>query len=224
MATLLLRLQAPMQSWGISSHFSVRDTCREPTKSGVIGLICAALGRSREQSLHDLVSLKMGVRVDREGKLMKDYHIAQDVYKATGGSPKTAEPSNRYYLSDAVFLVGLEGEGALLRKIQNAIQNPTWFIYLGRKSFLPSRSVFLPDGYQEKGLLEALQEYPLLTSPNAERLRVFMEDQNGPILRNDVPISFAERRFRSRNIHVLYIDHSGEIIEEFSHDTFETES
>ena len=48
--TLLLRLKAPMQSWGVSSRFSIRDTGKEPSKSGVIGLFCAALGISRDEA------------------------------------------------------------------------------------------------------------------------------------------------------------------------------
>ena len=48
MATLLLRLAAPLQSWGADSKFEVRKTNREPTKSGVLGLLAAALGYRRE--------------------------------------------------------------------------------------------------------------------------------------------------------------------------------
>ena len=44
MATLLLRLAAPLQAWGADSKFEARKTNREPTKSGVIGLLAAALG------------------------------------------------------------------------------------------------------------------------------------------------------------------------------------
>ncbi len=44
MATLLLRLAAPLQAWGADSKFETRKTNREPTKSGVIGLLAAALG------------------------------------------------------------------------------------------------------------------------------------------------------------------------------------
>ena len=50
MATLLLRLAAPMQAWGCGSKFDTRRTNREPTKSGVVGLLAAALGIRREQS------------------------------------------------------------------------------------------------------------------------------------------------------------------------------
>ena len=48
MSVLLMRLAGPMQSWGTRSRFSNRDTGLEPSRSGVIGLLCAALGRPRE--------------------------------------------------------------------------------------------------------------------------------------------------------------------------------
>src|SRR5260370_17357943 len=76
MGTLLLRLAAPMQSWGTQSRFVVRDTGLEPSKSGVIGLLCAALGRPREAPMEDLARLRMGVRVDRGGVMQTDYHTA----------------------------------------------------------------------------------------------------------------------------------------------------
>jgi CRISPR system Cascade subunit CasD len=53
MATLLFRLCAPIQSWGTQSRFLARDTGLEPSKSGVIGLICAALGKPREERVGD---------------------------------------------------------------------------------------------------------------------------------------------------------------------------
>ena len=51
MATLLLRLAAPLQAWGSSSKFNIRTTEREPTKSGVIGMIAVMI-----QDLKDLQS------------------------------------------------------------------------------------------------------------------------------------------------------------------------
>ena len=47
MATLLLRLASPLQSWGWTPKFETRKTNREPTKSGVVGLLAAALGIGR---------------------------------------------------------------------------------------------------------------------------------------------------------------------------------
>ena len=36
MATLLLRLAAPLQAWGADSKFETRKTSREPTKLSLI--------------------------------------------------------------------------------------------------------------------------------------------------------------------------------------------
>src|SRR5271163_4872663 len=93
MSVLLLRLAGPMQSWGTRSRFSNRDTGLEPSKSGVVGLLCAALGWSRDTETFTITGtrytleqlarqLVMAVRVDREGRLMRDYHTAQDVRRA----------------------------------------------------------------------------------------------------------------------------------------------
>jgi len=46
---LLMWLEAPLQSWGADSRFGRRDTLDFPTRSGVLGLICCALGRGGEE-------------------------------------------------------------------------------------------------------------------------------------------------------------------------------
>src|SRR3990172_4603098 len=156
MPTVLLRLAGPMQSWGTRSRFTNRDTGLEPSKSGVIGLLCAALGWPRDADTFHIVSKKytleefaqsllMAVRVAREGRLMRDYHTAQDVRRAdpTKGTQDTVV-SERFYLADADFLVGLEGDRALLEHIDAKLRAPTWTLYLGRKSFVPSLPVSEP--------------------------------------------------------------------------------
>lgn len=201
MATLLLRLQAPMQSWGVSSLFTERDTAREPSKSGVIGLICAALGRPRDADLSDLTGLRMGVRVDQEGILQKDFQVAQDILQAEGKKVRPdPEISNRYYLADAIFLVGLEGEITHLKEIQDALKNPKWLLYLGRKAFPPSKPVYLPNGLIDEDLETALLGYPSLSQETSETKRIVLESENGEFVRGDVPLNFAERKFTSRRI------------------------
>ena len=106
MATLLLRLAGPLQSWGVDSKFETRGTLDFPTKSGVIGLLAAALGYSRDEPLDRLNKLKFGVRVDKEGVRLHDYHTAK--------GKKDTYVTHRYYLSDAVFLAGLESGGSAL--------------------------------------------------------------------------------------------------------------
>ena len=160
MHTLLLRLAGPMQSWGTQSRFLERDTGMEPSKSGVLGLVCAALGRSRAESVDDLAALTMGVRVDREGTLRRDYQTAKDVVRASG-SPGDTVVSNRYYLADADFLVGLAGDDLhLLQRIEMALGKPQWPLSLGRKAFVPGLPIRLPkDGlHADTPLEEALRE------------------------------------------------------------------
>lgn len=72
--SLALCLDAPMQSWGIQSTAGIRDTATEPTKSGIVGLLAAALGvpRDDDESIAVLAGLHLAVRVDREGSIERD--------------------------------------------------------------------------------------------------------------------------------------------------------
>lgn len=211
MNTLLIRLSAPMQSWGTQSRFTMRDTGLEPSKSGVLGLLCAALGIDREDDdgLQPLTSLRMGVRVDKEGLLQVDYHTAQNVLMANG-KIKGTELSNRYYLANAVFLVGLESEDlALLERLQTALYKPVWALFLGRKAFVPSEPIPLEDGLKSGETLEqALQSYPCLCEPEKYKVRVVLEDNHGSIVRTDHPISFSRsgRKFAPRRVSVTFYD------------------
>jgi CRISPR system Cascade subunit CasD len=205
MATLLLRLQGPMQSWGTTSRFDERDTQLEPSKSGVLGLVCAALGRDRKEPVDDLAALRMGVRVDREGVMMRDYQTATSVFLANGNiDAKRTVVSPRFYLSDAAFLVGLEGANRLLlEKIQESLGSPVWTLSLGRKSFVPGWPVQLKDGLKDLDLKPALEVYPRLAFPRHEQgkeeLRILMEDASAGSVRLDQPIApFIERRFGPR--------------------------
>lgn len=210
MNTLLLRLCAPMQSWGTQSRFTVRDTGFEPSKSGVLGLLCAALGIDREDDdgLQPLTLLRMGVRVDREGALRMDYHTAKDVRMANGKIKET-ELSSRYYLADAAFLVGLESNDLpLLEHIQAALQKPRWALFLGRKAFVPSEPVWLEDGLRTGETPEhALEYYPCLRPPENDKLRLVLEDKSGAIVRSDQPLSFSRerRKFTPRRVSVTFV-------------------
>ena len=218
MNTLLIRLSAPMQSWGTQSRFTVRDTGLEPSKSGVLGLLCAALGIDRENDdgLLPLTLLRMGVRVDKEGILRMDYHTAKDVRMANGKT-KDTELSSRYYLADAAFLVGLaSGDLPLLERIQAALQKPRWALFLGRKAFVPSEPVWLEDGLRTGETLEyALETYPCLRLPEKDKLRVVLEDEDGTIVRSDQPLSFSRdhRKFAPRRVSVTFIPALGPIKE-----------
>jgi len=145
--TLFLRLEGPLQAWGDTSKFVIRRTMEAPTKSGVIGLICCALGLPRQaarEKLPELNTLSMGVRVDRPGIRWWDYHtVGAGIGLTTaGGGVKTGAQgtiiTRREYLADASFLVALQGEETLVREIARALANPRWPLFLGRRSCPPS--------------------------------------------------------------------------------------
>ncbi len=212
--TLLIRLAGPMQSWGSRSRFGERDTEREPTKSGVLGLLCAALGRPREAPLDDLRALRLGVRVDRDGVLERDFQTALEVRKSDPAARPDTATSDRFYLADAAFLVGLEGADlALLEQLQAALAAPRWPLALGRKAFVPGEPVRLADGLRPGTRLEAaLATYPATSAPRRPRpgepedahVRVQYECRGNESCepRQDEPLSFVSeaRRFAVRRV------------------------
>jgi CRISPR system Cascade subunit CasD len=207
MSVLLLRLAGPMQSWGVQSRFSTRETGLEPSKSGVVGLLCAALGRPRDADVTALAALSLAVRVDREGRMACDYHTALDVRKADD-SGATTVVSRRFYLADADFLAALEGPPDLLAELHSALARPMWSLYLGRKSFVPGEPIYLPDGLRpEATVAKALRAYRRPGRNPPEKLRLVVEAAPGEgEPRPDVPLSFASRRFSVRYVTTQWVE------------------
>ncbi|MCC6909095.1 MAG: type I-E CRISPR-associated protein Cas5/CasD [Phycisphaerales bacterium] len=148
--TLFLRLEGPLQSWGDTSKFVIRRSMEAPTKSGVLGLVCCAMGLLRAKArerLPELNTLAMGVRIDRPGTRWWDYHtVGADVGMTTaGGGIKTGAQgtliTRREYLADASFLVALRGEAELIQRVAGALAAPVWPVFLGRKSCPPGLPV-----------------------------------------------------------------------------------
>lgn len=150
---LLLHLAGPLQSWGERSQFNERDTAPFPTRSGVIGLLAAALGRRRGESIDDLAGLSLTVRTDRPGVLLRDLHTVgggltgrhtvttADGKKRTGATATLL--SHRYYLADAVFTAALTGDLDTLETCAGALRDPWWPPYLGRRSCPPEGPLLL---------------------------------------------------------------------------------
>jgi len=207
MPTLLLRLVGPMQSWGTTSRFDERDTGKEPSKSGVLGLLAAALGIDRENwtDLAPLTRLRMGVRHDRPGLPRRDYQTAQQVISADGSKIHETAVSTRHYLADAAFLVGLSSEDRpLLARCLTALADPVWPLALGRKSYVPSEPVWMEGALVDSDLRTALTNWPRLAKPQAgqqrDKLLLSLESADGAgLMKMDQLLSsFVERRFGPR--------------------------
>jgi len=178
--TLLLRLAGPLQAWGYASKFERRTTGREPTKSGVAGLLAAALGRGRNDPIDDLASLRYGVFTEKPGQLLRDYH--------TAASEKHSYVTERYYLADASFVAGLEGDIDFLQKLEAAVKSPVYPLFLGRRSCPPAGQLCI--GIEDVPLEQALEQ----VRKQASEAGSIIIDADFPtaIRRRDVPRSFSQ--------------------------------
>lgn len=171
-AYLALLLDAPLQSWGFSSRFQRRITGLHPTKSGVIGLISAAMGLAKGSAeertmLPELSKLKMssiaiprqqtnawtGETTELAARRLEDFHTVGGGYdketqrqsiprKASGGPCDNPTVSRRQYLNDARFGVILVGDRFVLERAAAALQDPIWGVWLGRKNCIPAELIF----------------------------------------------------------------------------------
>ncbi len=209
--TLFLRLEGPLQAWGDQqSKFVIRRTADAPTKSGVCGLLCAALGVSRAEAaegwLHKLGALRMGVRIDQPGVRWWDYHTVgagMPMRTAEAGTKLGAMLTRREYLCDASFLLALQAEPDLIAELETAIKAPKWTLYLGRKCCPPSRPLLEHPAGEFPDLLPALSSVSwrkrLTGDPQPETVHCLLdwypsaEQQEAPadaLVWYDVPVTF----------------------------------
>lgn len=218
--SLALCFDAPMQSWGVRSRGVLRDTAMEPTKSGVVGVLAAASGTARddEEQLAALAGLRLGIRVDREGLLERDYHTTQNVPTTLGTGHRTVV-SERYYLADALFLVVLEGDEERLARLIGALDRPQWPLFFGRRAFPPCRPLL--SGMWNAPVEDVLRDHDWLEMSGRARdierakenrldLRTVVDcdpKETEAELRHDVPVSFAhgDRRFETRTVLVGHV-------------------
>ncbi|MDP4559109.1 MULTISPECIES: type I-E CRISPR-associated protein Cas5/CasD [Vreelandella] len=231
---LLLWLEAPLQSWGHDSKFGRRDSLDFPTKSGVFGLLCCALGAGGQQTewlarwadcdmqVHAYVLTgKKGEPLPRQ-PLMRDFHMVGSGYddkdpwqnllipktsegkKAVGGGTKM---TYRYYLQDMAFAVVLQGPQEELAELEQALQNPVWDLYLGRKNCVPTE--FIAQGIHENSEQAIIKANQLAeTNRRSPTFKVLQGEHDGEVLTlNDVPLQFGEHKlYRDRRVTVLSMD------------------
>ncbi len=222
-ASVLLRLEGPLQSWGTRSRFPERDTETEPSKSGVLGLVGAALGMPRDDValLERLAACQLAVRVDQEGKLLRDYHTVgggtfrgkpHGVFDPEGSRQSAGTVlTSRHYLQDASFIVALGYEDATLATlIDEALGAPKWPLALGRRACPPSLPVRV--GLVSVPPEEAVRGAPWPSAKRpGQRLRLIVEC--GPRepeaqSRQDHPLSFRlhHRHYARRFVRTTFLD------------------
>lgn len=222
-STLVMLLAGPLQSWGEASRHMTRSTLTHPTKSGVIGLLAAALGFPRgDPRLGDLAALRFGVRIDQPGQLLTDYHTVsgasrdpldpsrQRLPTADGGTLKPGESvkvTRRHYLADARFTAALHGDEVLLAQAWDALARPRYPLYLGRRSCPPAVPVRLrlwPAASMEAALADtpwqAAEHVTRRHHDDEVELPAVIEDREGGETFHDQPVNSSPfgRQFAAR--------------------------
>jgi CRISPR system Cascade subunit CasD len=215
-AYLALWLDGPLQSWGSASRFQRRTTGMHPTKSGVLGLICAAMGLAKGSAeendlLPKLATLKMTtIAIPRSVELgasilpvhrLDDFHTTGGGYdkktqrqfiprKASGGPCDNPTVSRRQYLVNASFGVILDGDCVLLESVVTALQDPRWGMWLGRKSCIPAelmyRGMFSTKAEVQRVLIGDMPLDVFTTTTEVERF------EDGTDSFDDQPVSFGD--------------------------------
>ncbi|MHA6512493.1 type I-E CRISPR-associated protein Cas5/CasD [Tessaracoccus sp. Z1128] len=232
---LVLRLAGPLQSWGVSSRFNRRDTQSQPTKSGVLGLLAAAEGRRRQDSIEDLLGLSLLVRVDQPGSRLRDYHTVSTLdgepLLSANVSPrgrqmptspkKLTHVTQRFYLQDAVFVAVVEGPLHLLGGLESAIQRPVFPLALGRRACVPTQPLLLRDEDGGEiwtgGLIEVARRVPWqaaawhrrrVATEETIRLPISLDDADGQDVATDVPSNFepTKRGMMSRRVSHAWVE------------------
>ena len=224
-AYLLLWLEAPLQSWGADSRFGRRGTLNFPTKSGVLGLLCCALGAGGEQKelLLEMGSLHQTVLSYRRSKereaLLRDFQMVGSGYddkhpwetllipKKSDGKPAVGGGSKityRYYLQDAAFAAIVEVPTNKSAIFAEALVNPCWDIYFGRKCCAPTDWIYRGSFATESSAIEKSKEIAK-DKKLLEDFRVLDGEHKGEtIILNDVPIQFGENKvYRERRVTII---------------------
>lgn len=152
MSTLVLRYAAPLMSFGHSARFDRRATATTPTVSAIQGMVAAAAGIGRAQTWPNwIASIHLAFRIERRGRMLSDYHTVNEpparryrhlsdrdrkrvrvLANADGGRASFENfVTHRSYVADASFLVTIEDPD---RRIHEALDDPKWALYAGRKS------------------------------------------------------------------------------------------
>jgi CRISPR system Cascade subunit CasD len=202
---LALRLDGPLQSWGFDSQYNRRNTGLMPTKSAIAGMCCAAIGLPRGSEKEQEFLAKFGmirmaaIAIPKQGAKkelpvcrLQDYHTVQNTRRASGALNTDCVLTHRQYLTDAVFGVVLEGTAVVLGEISNALADPKWGVWLGRKTCIPSAPVLVGMSDTRDGALRLLIGEKMLESfIRQEEVESFTDGRDSL---PDAPVSFATDR------------------------------
>lgn len=224
---LKLILDAPLQSYGVKSRWDTRDTSTYPSKSAVIGILSCALGYPRgDKRIDELTNnVNVHVRIDKTGNVIEDLQTVnwpiKEYQQKVNWSPKSRNSRKtdkahndfhplltKMYICDAIFTVFVEGSKEIIERCYNAMINPVWPVYLGRKCCIPASPIVQERPFELESDIETLiKETPIfdmarvLKKDKTEYIFEYViEDRAGNIFLYDTPDSRGYRYYKGRKI------------------------
>lgn len=162
MRYLVLRLQAPLMSFGEGDYWDVRGTGAFPTKSAILGILSCCLGwykNESEQIINLGESISISAREDIKCSIQRDYHTIMNTLKADGKLNDNAVQSYRSYLMDGAFSVLISSKSdSILDQIKAALENPVWVPFLGRKACSPNLPLFQSEEINSSNAKKVFEE------------------------------------------------------------------
>ncbi|MCD4813436.1 type I-E CRISPR-associated protein Cas5/CasD [bacterium] len=170
-------------------------------------------------------------KTDRE-PLLNDFHMVGSGYddknpwesmlipmtwdsvKKKSGKANNADGSRggtkityRYYLQDAKFAVIMEVPDKMADDFSEALQNPVYDVYLGRKNCVPTDIIYRGNYESEAVALKRAAEIAEEKGALAEDFKVIdgeYNDDGETMTLNDIPVQFGEiKRYRDRKVTVI---------------------
>lgn len=133
-------------------------TSMTPTKTSIVGLISSALGYDRDSDDVKVLSDRITVKYEtiqeptilsdfqtvrplksQQYCMSKEYRKHSSFVNYAGKSKNEAIIKSIQYLQDGEFEVYVGGSDELLKDIYDALRNPTYALFIGKRSCIPNK-------------------------------------------------------------------------------------
>lgn len=218
---LVFSLTAALGAMGELAGHERRGSWTWPGRSAILGLCAAALGIRRDGDFSALDRLGMAVALFDPGEPLRDFHTAVSIPARSVKNPQSrgqalrldrgrsnATITLRDYRVGALYGVALWG--GELAGLREALQRPTFALYLGRKSCplaAPLHPVLTAAPDAATALAQGLRLPPWYPTARA-RVLATEEDLPAPRVetRNDRPTDRIAWHFASRAVRMVPCD------------------
>ncbi len=224
---LIFTLTAALGSMGDFSGHERRNSLTWPGRSAILGLLGAATGIRRGEDFTALDKLGLAVAEFCSGELLRDYHTIQSVGSATvrhaqsrpyalrkAGKKVNTTITQRDYRIGSLYGVAVWGRD--LQTLRDALQQPEFTLYLGRKSCplaapVAARVIKAADPVEALSLIE-IPPWRSVTGPSriiADKGSIETMQEE---VRNDMPLDRLHWHFGPRTVAIAETNNTPKVV------------